>query len=108
MKNPLVSICIPSYNSEAFIAKTIQSVLDQTYRSLEIVICDDRSQDTTADIIRSFNDPRIFFFQNETNLGVEGNWNLTLERSTGKYAKVMGADDILYPHCIEQQVRVLE
>jgi glycosyltransferase involved in cell wall biosynthesis len=109
MKNlPLVSICIPSYNSSMFIRETLQSILNQTYTNLEIIVCDDRSVDDTVAIVRSFKDPRIELHENEQNIGVERNWNRTLELSQGKYAKVMGADDILYPDCIERQVNVLE
>lgn len=105
---PLVSICVPAYNSAEFVLKTIQSILNQTYRNLEVVITDDCSKDSTSQIISSFEDDRIKYFQNTENLGVEKNWNKTLHLSKGKYCKVMGADDIIYPTFIEEQVKILE
>ena len=108
MNNPLVSICIPSYNAESFIKETLQSILDQTYTNIEIVIIDDCSKDKTVEIIQTFTDERIKLHLNEKNLGVEGNWNKTLEFATGKYLKIMGADDILYPDCIAEQLSILE
>lgn len=105
---PLVSICIPSYNSSLYIRETVLSVLGQTYENIELVICDDCSSDNTVDIIKAIVDSRIKLHQNEENLGVEGNWNHSMQMSTGKYIKVMGADDVLLPTCIEEQVKVLE
>ncbi|MCX6232251.1 MAG: glycosyltransferase [Bacteroidetes bacterium] len=105
---PLVSICIPAYNSESFIKETIESVINQSYKNIEIIINDDFSKDKTVEIIYSFDDNRIKFFQNKQNLGAEGNWNKSLERAKGKYCKIMGADDILSSNCIEEQVAIFE
>jgi glycosyltransferase involved in cell wall biosynthesis len=106
---PLVSICIPSYNSQSFIEETIKSILSQDYKNLEVIICDDRSSDNTMDVVKKFViDERIVFHQNESNLGVGNNWNKTLLLAKGKYVKLMGADDILFPNCISEQVKILE
>lgn len=105
---PLISICIPAYNAEKFIKETLESILNQTYQNLEIIITDDCSKDQTVSIINSFSDKRIKFYQNEKNLGVEGNWNKTLQLATGNYCKMMGADDILYSNCISEQLNVFE
>ena len=107
-ESPLVSICIPSYNTGPFIGAAIRSVLDQTYPYFEIVISDNCSKDDTVEVIRSFHDPRIRFCVNETNLGVEPNWNNALHMARGKYLKLLCADDILYPDCIRDQVSVME
>lgn len=108
MEEPLVSICIPAYNASKFIGSTLESCLNQSYKNIEIVITDDCSKDNTADIVLSFNDERIKLIKNEQNLGVQKNWNKALINSSGKYCKVMGADDIIYPTCIEEQVKVME
>jgi len=105
---PLVSICIPSYNTDKYIAAAIQSVLDQSYANMEIIITDNCSTDKTADIIKSFHDPRIRHFINEKNFGVEYNWNKAIRLAKGKYVKLLCADDILYPGCISEQVSVME
>lgn len=107
-KQSLISICIPAYNAEKFIKKTIESVLSQSYQHIEIVITDDCSKDQTVAVINSFTDKRIKFYQNEKNLGVEGNWNKALKLATGKYCKMMGADDILYPNCLEEQLKIID
>lgn len=59
MKDGLVSIIMPSWNTEKFIAESIQSVLDQTYQDWELIIVDDCSTDNTDEVVRSFKDPRI-------------------------------------------------
>ncbi|MCX6267702.1 MAG: glycosyltransferase [Bacteroidetes bacterium] len=105
---PLVSICIPSYNSEKYLQDTISSVLNQTYQNFELLITDDCSSDKTVDIIRSHNDNRLKYHVNATQLGVEGNWNKAVSLASGKYIKLLHADDIIYPDCISEQVRVFE
>jgi len=105
---PLVSICIPSYNCGAFIESTLNSVLQQTYRPLEVIITDDCSTDGTVGIIKGFSDPRIRLIQNDANLGVGFNWNKALSFATGTYIKLMGGDDLVYPECIHRQVQALE
>ncbi len=105
---PLISICIPSYNSEKFIAKTIESILNQSLQDFEIVVCDDGSTDQTAEIVKSYADSRIKLYINEKNLGITGNWNKSVSLATGKYVKLVCGDDILYPQCLEEQTRILE
>ena len=65
----LVSIIMPSWNTERFIAETIQSVIDQTYTNWELLIVDDCSSDNTDEIVASFEDERIKYFHNEKNSG---------------------------------------
>lgn len=106
--NPLVSVCIPSYNNADYIADTIQCILGQTLKDLELIICDDHSKDQTVDVIRSFNDNRIHLFINEKNLGMSGNWNECLRHCSGKYIKLICADDMLAPTALEKEVEALE
>jgi glycosyltransferase involved in cell wall biosynthesis len=105
---PLVSVCIPSYNSEEFIATTLESVLGQKFVDFEIVIADDKSTDRTISIVKGFNDPRIRLIENEQNLGLGPNWNRVLSCARGQYVKLLGDDDLLYPECLARQVRALE
>jgi glycosyltransferase involved in cell wall biosynthesis len=105
---PLVSVCIPSYNSAEFVAATVDSVLAQTFADFELIITDDCSSDRTVEVIRGFSDPRISLIQNGQNLGLEGNWNKALSCSRGKYVKLLCADDLLYPDCLKRQVDALE
>ena len=106
--HPHVSICIPSYNAVAYLRTTILSILSQTYQDYEIVILDDASTDGTMDAIRDIKDPRIRRYSNETNLGGGGNWNKAVRLARGNMIKVLCSDDLLYPRCLEKQVRILE
>ena len=104
---PLASVCIPAYNNAAYIEETIRSVLSQTWENLELVICDDCSTDRTAEVVRSIEDPKIRFYQNEKNLGMSGNWNHCLSLCQGEYIKLLCADDLLAPEAVEREVRAL-
>ena len=106
--NKIVSICIPIYNNESYISKTITSVLNQTYQNFEIIISDDASTDSTIEIAKSFNDSRIKIFNNEINSGLTANWNRSIDLAQGDYIKLVCGDDILYPNCLEKQVNVLD
>ena len=105
---PLVSICIPVYNAEKFIGETIKCVLDQTYQNFEIIITDNCSDDNTQNVVLSFDDSRIKYYNNGNNLGAEANWNKSLKLANGKYIKLLCADDIIYPDCLTEQVNIFE
>lgn len=108
MSAPAVSICIPVYNTERFISDAVSSVLAQTYPDFEIVIVDNASTDTTPDILARLADPRVRLFRNERNIGPQGNFNLAVSLARGRYLKVLCADDVLYPSCLEKQVAVFD
>jgi len=105
---PLVTVGIPSFRSERFIAEAIASVLSQDVASLEVVVADDASDDRTVEIARGFDDPRVRVLTSETNLGAGRNWNRVLDEARGRYVKVMGHDDVLVPGSLAAQVAVLE
>jgi len=105
---PSVSVCIPVYNGERFLAETIRSVLDQTYRDFEIVVLDNASRDRSADIARSFGDPRIRLEHNAVTLPQAENWNRVVELSRSPLVKVVCADDLLHPRCLELQVAPMD
>lgn len=108
LKTPLVSVIIPAYNAEKFIAKTLESVLSQTYQKLEILVVDDGSTDTTAEIVNFFaqKDSRIILLQ-QSNAGVAAARNLAIEKSQGEYIAPIDADDIWYPQNLEKQIECL-
>jgi glycosyltransferase involved in cell wall biosynthesis len=110
-KYPLVSILCPTYNSENFIEKTLESILSQDYRNLEIIISDDASTDKTVEIIQriSKNYPRkIKLNINQVNLGITKNCNVILNMCNGKYIALFAGDDLMYPGKISEQVNVME
>lgn len=105
LNQPLVSVIIPAYNAEVFIAKTLESVLSQTYQNIEVLVVDDGSSDKTAEIVKSFaqKDSRISLLQ-QSNAGVAAARNLAIEKSRGEYIAPIDADDIWYPQNLEKQV----
>ena len=103
-----VSVCIPVYNAELFIEQTIKSVLNQTYKDFELIICDNQSTDNTVQIIKKFNDARINLCINDENIGMFGNWNLCLKKATGEYIHILCADDYLEPTALEKEVELLD
>ncbi len=105
---PKVSIIIPSFNHEQFVAETIQSVLDQTYQDFEIVITDDGSTDSTVDIIKTFADRRIKLFCFQQNQGASRAANNCIDHSSGEYIAMLSSDDAFYPEKLEKQVEFLE
>jgi len=107
-KQPAVSVCIPLYRKEAFIAETIQSVLDQTFTNFELVVIDNDSPDRSAEIARSFDDPRITVLTNTTNVGPGENFSRVVSASTAPLVKLVCADDLIHPRCLEREVPVLE
>ena len=107
---PTVSIGLPVYNGERYLAETIQSILSQTYSDLELVICDNASTDATREICEQFaaHDHRVRYHRNPENLGAARNYNKTLELACGKYFKWNGHDDPLPPDLLEHCVAALE
>lgn len=105
-KKPLVSICIPTYNGEAYIAETLESALKQTYSNIEIVITDDKSSDNTLEICYKYakTDSRIKIFENYQNLGLVGNWCESIEKSSSKWVKFLFQDDLLSNNCVERMI----
>ena len=108
LNQPLISVIIPAYNAETFLAKTLESVLSQTYQNIEILVVDDGSTDTTAEIVKSFakKDSRISLLQ-QPNAGVAAARNLAIEKSRGEYIAPIDADDIWYPQNLEKQLKCL-
>lgn len=103
MPDPVVSVVMPAYNHERFIADTIRSVLEQTWSDLELVIVDDGSTDATADVVRSFSDNRIHYhFQ--TNQDAYNALNKGIGNARGEYISIINSDDIYLPDRIERLV----
>jgi glycosyltransferase involved in cell wall biosynthesis len=101
---PHVSVCVPVYQGERYLGETIRSVLEQTYRDYELVILDNASSDDTSRIAHSFRDPRIRIETNPTTLAQPLNWRRAVELSRAPLIKLLCADDLLHPRCLELQV----
>lgn len=104
----MVSVVIPAYNAEKFIAEAIQSVLGQTWRDFEFIIIDDGSRDQTKAIADSFAkaDTRISVFS-QSNQGVANSINAGLKRARYELVAIMHADDVMLPTRLERQVTFL-
>jgi glycosyltransferase involved in cell wall biosynthesis len=110
-KRKLVSICVITYNQEHFINETLDSVLEQDYRPLEIIVADDGSKDHTPQILKQYeeNNPNIVkVITGGPNLGITGNSNRALKTCNGEYVAFLGGDDLMMPGKISQQVAWLE
>jgi glycosyltransferase involved in cell wall biosynthesis len=107
-KSPLVSVLMPAYNSEKYIAQAIQSILDQTYENFELCIINDGSTDNTAAVIDQFDDPRIIKINHSKNKGLVETRNALIELARGKYIAYLDNDDIAFPDRLERQVAFLE
>lgn len=106
---PGTSILVPVYNRVHLIGACVESALDQTVADLEVVICDNASNDGTWDVCRRLaeRDPRVRIFQNASNLGPVRNWLRCLDRARGEYAKLLFSDDVIAPTYLESTLPYL-
>lgn len=104
---PLISVIIPVYNGEKTIRKTIESVLNQTFIDLELIVVNDGSQDSTLDIIKSFSDSRLHLFS-YSNAGQAISRNRGIKQASGKYISFIDADDLWTSNKIECQLAALK
>ncbi|TRZ44985.1 glycosyltransferase family 2 protein [Robertkochia solimangrovi] len=104
--SPLVSVLMTVYNREEYIAQAIESVLNSTFNSWELIIVDDGSTDSSLEIANKYakTDSRIHVYMNEVNLGDYPNRNKAASYAKGKYLKYVDADDLIYPYGLEQLV----
>ena len=98
---------MPLYNKEKFVAEAIQSVLNQTFRDIQLVVVDDKSTDNSLSIARQFNDERILILSNEKNKGVSFTCNRGVRESQGEYIAFLAADDLYDSRKIEKQMEVV-
>ncbi|MBD2075737.1 glycosyltransferase family 2 protein [Phormidium sp. FACHB-592] len=102
---PLVSVIIPAYNAEQFVERTLNSVLNQTYQKLEVIVIDDGSHDRTAEIVSEIahRDDRVILLH-QPNSGVAAARNLGIQHSRGEFIAPIDADDLWHPENIAKQV----
>ena len=109
-KQPLVSVIMPCYNMERYIADTIHSVINQTYTDWELLIVDDASTDGTVALVQSIaeQDERIRFSVNAEHSGIAPTRNRCIENSTGRYLAFLDADDVWHPNKLQQQLQFMQ
>lgn len=108
MKRPLFSICIPNYNYGLYIGETIKSVLNQTYPHFEIIVSDNASTDTSAEVVRSFKDERIRLIRNRYNIGFAPNLQKVTSFAKNDYLNLLSSDDQMKPTALEDYARAIE
>lgn len=105
---PKVSVLIPIYNAESFVADTISAVLRQSFKDFELILLNDASTDNTQAVISAFDDPRLVYAENKTNLGISQTRNRLIDMARGEYIAVLDHDDICFPDRLQTQVAFLD
>ena len=103
---PLVSIIMPSYNSELTIEDSVNSILSQKYKNWELIIVDDRSTDNTWKVIKSYADKfdNIYIYQNDENLGAGASRNFAIEKAKGRFIAFLDSDDLWLEDKLSEQI----
>ena len=86
---PILIICLPTYNGEAYVETALNSILNQSYTAFEVVIVDDGSTDRTLDLVCQFQDLRLRIYQNQQQRGIPGNWNECIGLARGRKRLVL-------------------
>lgn len=105
---PEVSIIIPAYNTEAYIARAIESALGQTLSAIEVIVVDDASTDATREVIARFCDPRLRVFYNSQNRGVSVSRNKAIAQASGKWIALLDSDDWYAPERLEKLLAIAQ
>ena len=108
-KKALVSVIMPAYNAAGFIAESIRSVQQQTFKDWELLVIDDASTDETSNVVEELKaeDPRIKLHILPTNQGAGFSRNIGIKAATGDYISFLDADDLWKPHKLETQLRIM-
>lgn len=107
MVDGLVSIIMPSWNTGTFIAESIESVINQTYKKWELIIVDDCSTDNTNEVVKSFNDDRIVYIKNEKNNGAADTRNRAMRKAQGEWIAFLDSDDLWESKKLEHQIKFM-
>jgi glycosyltransferase involved in cell wall biosynthesis len=107
LRDPVVSICIPTYQGSPWIRETIASALAQDYPRVEVVVSDDHSTDGTAEAAEAISDARVRVVRSDRRLGMARNWNRSVRHARGDYIKFLMQDDALDPTCVARMATIL-
>jgi glycosyltransferase involved in cell wall biosynthesis len=106
--SPTVTVCIPTYNRAGLLRTSLQSVLWQSLRDVEVIVSDNASTDDTEEVVRSLRDPRVVYDRNPENVGLFANLSRCLSLGSGRYRVVLPDDDLMLPGNLERKVAFLE
>jgi len=101
---PLVTIAIPTFNRASLLKRCIPSALSQTYQHFEVLVSDNASTDETPEVLKQFEDPRLRVIRQNTNIGLDPNWNACLAEAKGDYIVFVSDDDTVAPWFLERCV----
>lgn len=104
---PLISVCIPTFNSERFLGQTVASALRCEWRNLEVIVSDDASTDRTVAVCRDIEDPRLRIFEHGDRRGAPANWNRAMGYAKGELLCLLNHDDVLGPSWLPTACRGL-
>lgn len=104
-KEPLVSVVMAAYNHEKYVTDAINSVLNQTYKNIEVIVEDDCSTDATAEKIKAIKDKRLKKIYSKENKGAVATMNHLISLCSGEYVAIIGSDDIWYPNKLEIEMQ---
>lgn len=111
MKSPRISVIMGIYNCEETLAESLESLITQTYKNFQLVICDDGSTDSTVEIVNAYKakySSQIIILKNKRNMGLNYTLNKCLKHASGEFIARMDGDDISLPERFEKQVDFLE
>jgi len=106
--SPRVTVGIPTWNRSALLREALDSVLAQTLRDIEVFVLDDGSTDDTAEVMATYDDPRVRYVRNERNLGHPDNVTQILTTGTAPYVAMLFDDDVMFPDHLERTVALLD
>lgn len=103
-----VSVVMPVYNGAPHVEHAVASVLAQTLVDIDVAVVDNCSTDATAALLEKFDDPRLTIHSPTDHVGAPANWNRAVACAKAPYIKLLCADDVLYPDCLEKQAEILD
>lgn len=106
-KNPLISILVNCYNSEKFLKDCLNSLINQTYENIEIIVWDNVSSDKTAEIVSQFNDPRIYYYLSNIHRNLVESRITAWSKINGNYVAIMDSDDLSYTDRLKIQLEII-
>lgn len=104
-EQPKIAVILPVYNGMKYLKQSVESVLNQELDNFEFLICDDASQDSSFEYLKTLKDKRIKLFQNEKNKGLFPTLNFLTRKSQAKLIHLWAQDDIMYPDCLSETVK---
>ena len=106
-KTPLVSIIMNCYNGDKYLRKSIKSIISQSYKNWELIFWDNKSEDNSRNILKSFKDKRIFYFRSKKFLKLYHARNLALKKTKGKYVCFLDVDDYWTSDKLKKQIEYM-